>query len=148
MSGMLKQAVLLASALFLLTSVSRADWQQVEAVQAGAPVMVRSGFVTNAGKFVRADADAVTVETQTGQVTVQKADVDDVYVFRSHAERVHRGLLFGGVTAGATAAVFFPFTAALLHPNYVAPSVMTASNGVMLGFAGSRSRVKRIYRHD
>ena len=46
-------------------------------MQAGAPVMVRSGFVTNAGKFVRADADAVTMETQNGQVTVHKADVDE-----------------------------------------------------------------------
>ena len=117
-------------------------------MQAGAPVMVRSGFVTNAGKFVRATADAVTVETQSGQVTVQKADVDDVYVFRSHVERVHKGLLFGGVAAAATAATFFPLTATFVHPSYIAPSVFTASNGVTFGLVGSRNRVKRIYRRN
>jgi hypothetical protein len=145
---MSKEATLLVAALFLLAGVGRADWQEVEAMQAGAPVMVRSGFVTNAGKFVRASADAVTVETQSGQVTVQKADVDDVYVFRSHAERVHKGLLFGGVAAAATAATFFPLTATLVHPSYIVPSVVTASNGVTLGLVGSRNRVKRIYRRN
>jgi hypothetical protein len=146
---MSKQAILLVAALFLLAGVGRADWQEVEAMQAGAPVMVRSGFVTNAGKFVRASADAVTVETQSGQeVTVQKAEVDDVYVFRSHAERVHKGLLFGGVAAAATAATFFPLTATFVHPSYIASSVVTATNGVTFGLVGSRNRVKRIYRRN
>jgi hypothetical protein len=143
-----KQAILLVAALFLLAGIGRADWLQVQAVQAGAPIMVRSGFVTNAGKFVGASADAVTVQTQSGQVTVQKADVDDVYIFRSHAERVHRALLFGGVAAGASAAAFFPLAAALVHPSYVIPSVVTASDGVTFGLIGSGNRVKRIYRRD
>jgi hypothetical protein len=143
-----KHAILLVAALFPLAGVGRADWQQVEAVQAGEPIMVRSGFVTNAGKFVRASADAVTVETQSGQATVQKADVDDVYVFRSHAERVHRGLLFGGVAAGAAAAAFFPLTATLARPSYAISSVITASDGITFGLIGSGNRVKRIYRRD
>jgi len=143
-----KQPILLVAALFLLAGIGRADWQQVEAMQAGAPIMVRSGFVTNAGKFVSASADAGTVQTQSGQATVQKVDVDDVFVFRSHAERLHRGLLFGGVAAGAAAAAFFPLTATLAHPNYIVPSVITASDGVTFGLIGSRNRVKRIYRRD
>jgi hypothetical protein len=44
-----------------------ADWQQVESMRPCAPILVRSGFVTDAGKFVGATADAVTVETQRGQ---------------------------------------------------------------------------------
>jgi NhaP-type Na+/H+ and K+/H+ antiporter len=145
---MAKQAILLTTALFLLAGVGRADWQQVEAMQAGAPIMVNSGFVTNAGKFVHASADAVTVQTQTVEVTVQKADVDAVYAMRSKAERVHRGLLFGGVAASAAAATFFPLTSILVHPNYVVPSVVTASNGVSFGLMGSLNRIKRIYRRD
>jgi hypothetical protein len=149
MSGMPKQAILLTAILFLLAGVSRAaDWQQVEAMQPGAPIMVRSGFVTNAGKFLRASANSVTVQTQTGEVTVQKADVNDVYAFRSRAERVHRSLLFGGVTAGVTAAAFFPLVSTFANPNYVFPSLMTASNGVSVGLLGSRNRTKRIYRRD
>ncbi|HLH19427.1 MAG TPA: hypothetical protein VKX45_19550 [Bryobacteraceae bacterium] len=143
-----KQLILLVSGLFLLAGAGRADWQQVEAMQAGAPIMVTSGFVTNAGKFVRASADAVTLETQTGQVTVQKADVDDVYIFRSHAERVHRALLFGGIAAGATAAALFPLAAIAAHPNYVAPSIGTAGDGLAFGLVGSQHRIKRIYRRD
>ncbi len=146
MSRMFKQAILLIAAMFLVAGVGRADWRQVEALQAGAPIMVRSGFVTNAGKFAGATADAVIVETQTGQVTVQKADVDEVYGFRSHTERVHRGLLFGGVAAGAAAAVFFPLTSTLVHPSYVGPSLVTASNGVSLGLIGFSNRTKRLYR--
>jgi hypothetical protein len=143
-----RQGILLVTALFLLAGMCRADWQQVQAMQAGAPVMVRSGFVTNAGKFVRAGADAVTVETQTGEVTVQKSDVDEIFVFRSHAERVHRALLFGGIAAGAAAAASFPFAASVAHPNYLVPSMLMASNGVGLGLVSSRNRVKRIYRRD
>lgn len=143
-----KQAILLSAALFLLAGVGRADWQQVEAMQAGAPIMIRSGFVTDAGKFVGATADAVTVQTQTGQVTVQKTDVDDVYVFRSHAERVHRGLLIGGIAAGVSAAAFFPLTSTFIHPNYAVPSVLAAGDGISFGLIGSRNRFKRIYRRD
>ena len=143
-----RQAILLTTALFLSAGVGRADWQQVEAMQAGEPIMVSSGFVTSAGKFVHASADGVTVQTQTVEVTVQKADVDEVYAFRSKAERVHRGLLFGGVAASAAAAAFFPLTSILVHPNYVIPSVLTASQGVSFGLIGSRSRIKRIYRRD
>lgn len=147
-SGMHKQAIILVSALFLIAGVSQADWQQVQAIQAGAPIMVRSGFVTDAGKFISAGADSVTVEMQTGQVTVRKADVDEVFVIRSHAERVHRGLLIGGIAAGATAAALFPLNATFAHPEYAFPSAMTAGNGVTFGLMGSRNRFKRIYRRD
>src|SRR5438270_9701012 len=99
-----QQTILLATGLFLLTGVGRADWRHVEEMQAGAPIMVHAGFVTNSGKFVRASPDAITVQTQSGDVIVLKADVDDVYIFRPHTERVHKGLLIGGIAAGATAA--------------------------------------------
>lgn len=143
-----KQAILLTVGLFLLSGVGRANWQQVQAMQTGAPIMVRSGFVTDAGKFVRASADDVTVQTQTSQVTVKRSDVDEVYVFRSHAERVHRGLLFGGIAAGVSAAAFFPLFATLAHPSYVIPAVTTASDGVSFGLVGSLNRYKRIYRRE
>lgn len=143
-----RQAILLTAVLLALAGVGRADWKQVEAMQSGEPILVRSGFVTDAGKFVRASADAVTVQMQTGQVTVQKADVDDVYIFRSHAERVHRALLFGGIAAGASAAAFFPLFATLAHPTYVVPSVTVAGDGLTFGLIGSANRFKRIYRHD
>jgi hypothetical protein len=148
MPGMPKQAILFVAAMFLVAGVGRANWQQVEAMQSGAPIMVQSGFVTNAGKFVSATADAVTVQTQAGQVTVQKADVDDVYSFRSHAERVHRSLLFGGVTAGITAATLFPLASTFAHPNYAFASAFTAGNGVSVGLISSLNRVKHIYRRD
>jgi hypothetical protein len=145
---MSKQAIFVTTALFLLAGVGRADWQQVEAMQVGAPIMVSSGFVTNAGKFVHASADEVTFQTQTVEVTVQKADVDQVYAMRSKAERVHRGLLFGGVAAGVAAAAMFPLASTIVRPNYVVPSVLTASNGASFGFTGYLSRAKRIYRRD
>jgi hypothetical protein len=144
---MTNRSILLCAALLSMAAVGRADWQQVESIMPGAPILVRAGFVTDAGKFVSATADAVTVDTQTGRFTVRKNDVDDVLVFRSRSERVHRALLIGGVAAGATAAAFFPLFSTLAHPDYAIPAITTAGNGASFGLVGFRTGLtKRIYR--
>src|SRR5260370_849777 len=93
-----------------------ADWTAVQAIEPGAPIMVRSGFVTDAGRFVSATADAVVVETRAGKSTIGKDEIDDVIVYRSQKDRTHRALLWGGIAAGGTAAAFFPLTARLANP--------------------------------
>jgi hypothetical protein len=133
---------------FLLTlGVVRADWQQVQSVEPGTPILVKSGFVSDAGKFVRSTPDSVLIDTRAGQVTVAKDDIDEVLVFRSRPNRVRSGLLWGGVAAGVTAAAMFPMFAGLSSPNYVVPSTMTAANGASFGLGGyMRGKTKRIYR--
>jgi hypothetical protein len=131
----------------LAPAIGRADWQEVQSFAVGEPILVRTGFVVDAGKFVSATPDSVVVQTQTGPVTVAKSDVDEVLVFRSAHDRVTSGLIWGGVAAGATAAVFFPLTATMTHPNYGLAALVTASNGAVLGLGhGIFVRTKRIYR--
>jgi hypothetical protein len=131
----------------LTLGIGRADWQQVESLVAGTPILVKSGFVTDAGKLLRSAPDSISIDTRAGQVTVAKNDIDEVIVFRSRADRVRKGLLWGGVAAGVTAAVMFPIFARLSSPNFVAPSTLTVANGVSLGIGGYRtSQIKRIYR--
>ena len=125
----------------------RADWQEVQSVSPGAPISVKLGFVTDAGKFVRSTSDSVSIDTRNGQVTIAKDDIDEVIVFRSRADRTRKGLLWGGVAAGVTAAVMFPIFAGLSTPNFVAPSVLTAANGASMGLGSYRgAKTKRIYR--
>ncbi len=47
----------------------------------GAPILVKSGFVTDAGTFVRSASDSVSIHTRNGQVTIAKDDIDEVIVF-------------------------------------------------------------------
>lgn len=142
----MQKPILILAALFL-GGVARADWQQVQSLRTGEPIMVHSGFVTDAGKFVSATSDAVVLDTRAGAVTVAKGDIDDVLVYRSHGERVHSGLLKGGIAAGLTAALLFPLSAGLAHPTYAAPAAATASNGASVGLVGYLfGRTKRIYR--
>ena len=130
-----------------MLGVGRADWQDVQAVEPGAPILLKSGFVTDAGKFVRSTSDSVSIDTRSGQVTVAKDDIDEVFVFRSRSERARKGLLWGGVAAAATAAALFPIAANLSRPNFVAPSILTASNGASVGLGSYwGGKTKRIYR--
>jgi hypothetical protein len=146
---MLRHSMLLFAALLLTEGIGRADWQQVQSVQIGAPILVQSGFVSDAGKFVSATTDALVVETRTGTVTLPKGDIDQVLVFRSKRDRANAGLLWGGVAAGATAAVFFPLTARLVHPSYVAAGIVTATNGTTIGLTRYiANRTKQIYRRN
>ena len=133
----------------LLTfGVGRADWQEVQSVNPGAPISVKSGFVTDAGRFVRATSDSVSIETRNGQIIIAKDDIDEVIVFRSRADRTRKGLLWG-VAAGVTAAALFPIVASFSSPNFVAPSVLTAANGASVGLGSYRgAKTKRIYRRS
>jgi hypothetical protein len=131
----------------LLVGIGRADWQEVQSVKPGAPILVVSGFVTDAGKFVRSTTDSLSIETRAGEVTLAKDDIDEVVVFRSRTDRIRSGLLWGGVAAAATAAVLFPMTARLSNPHYGASSAVTASNGAAIGVGRYvSSKTKRIYR--
>ena len=60
----------------------------------GAPILVKSGFVTDAGTFVRSASDSVSIHTRNGQVTIAKDDIDEVIVFRSRSDRTRKGLLW------------------------------------------------------
>jgi len=127
--------------------VGRADWQDVQSVDPGAPILVKSGFVTDAGTFVRSASDSVSIHTRNGQVTIAKDDIDEVIVFRSRSDRTRKGLLWGGVAAATTAAVMFPIFANFSNPNFIVPSALTATNGSMFGIANYRSsKTKRIYQ--
>jgi hypothetical protein len=145
-TSMLRFCFLICSSL-LTFGVGRADWQDVKSVDPGAPILVKSGFVTDAGRFVRSTSDSVTIDTRNGQVTVAKDDIDEVIVFRSHSDRTRKGLLWGGVAAGVTAAAMFPIFANFPSPNFVVPSTLTAANGAAVGLSSYRNgKTKRIYR--
>jgi hypothetical protein len=138
---------LLISALLLSSGIASADWQQLQTVDPGAPILVNSGFLSDAGKFVNATADSVIIETRNGHVTLAKDDVDEVFVFRSRNDRVRSGLLWGGVAAGVTAAVLFPMAARLSTASLTVPTSLTVSNGTSIGLARYMSgKTKRIYR--
>lgn len=141
--------MVLFAALLVVEGIARADWQQVQSVQPGVPILVQSGFVADAGTFVSATADTLVVETRAGKVTVPKTDIDQVLVFRSKRDRANSGLLWGGVVAGATAATFFPLTARLVHPSYITAGTMTAANGTTIGLTRFIvNRTMRIYRRN
>src|SRR5262245_45051081 len=143
---MLRFCSLVCGSLLAL-GVTRADWQDVQSLDPGAPILVKSGFVTDAGRFLRSTSDSVSIDTRNGQVTVAKDDIDEVIVFRSRSDRARKGLLWGGVAAAATAAVMFPLFANLSNPNFVVPSTLTAANGASVGLGSYRSaKTKRIYR--
>jgi hypothetical protein len=140
---------LLFCGVILTAGIGFADWRQVQSLDAGTPILVRSGFVADAGKLVRSTPDSVLIDTRTGQVTVAKDDIDEVIVFRSRSARIRRGALAGGVAAGATAAVAFPLFSTFQHSNIAAPTIMTAVNGFSLGFGGYMGgKTKRIYRRS
>jgi hypothetical protein len=146
---MVRHWMLVFAALFFVARIGRADWQEVQSVQPGAPILVQSGFLSDAGKFVSATTDTLVVETRAGLVTISKGDIDQVLVFRSKHERLNNGLFWGGVAAGVTAAAFFPLMASLSHSNYALAGSLTATNGTTIGltrFVGTR--VKRIYRRQ
>ena len=146
-SSMLRQAVVVLAVLVVFGGIVRADWQQVQSIQPGEPILVQSGFVSDAGKFVSATADELVVETRAGNVTVPKADIDQVFVFRSRLDRINGGLIWGGVAAGATAGVLFPLAARMVRPSYATAATVTAINGTSIGLARFiGNRTKRIYR--
>jgi hypothetical protein len=114
-----------------------------------APILVKSGFVTDAGRFIRSTSDSVSIDTRNGQITLAKDDddIDEVIVFRSRSDRTRKGLLWGGVAAAVTAAAMFPMFANFSNPNFVIPSTFTAANGASVGLGSYRSaKTKRIYR--
>jgi hypothetical protein len=146
-----RQSLLVFAALLLVHGIGRADWHDVQSVEPGAPILVKAGFESDAGKFVSATDDAVVVETHSGEITVSRDEIDQVFVYRSRAERAKRGVLWAGVGAGVTAAVMFPAAAGLTHalvqPNYALAGALTGFNGWAIG-AGTyyRSSTKRIYQ--
>jgi hypothetical protein len=145
---MLRYWFLICGSLLTL-GVGRADWQDVQSLGPGAPILVKSGFVTDAGTFVRSTSDSVSIHTRSGQVTIAKDDIDEVTVFRSRSDRTRKALLWGGVSAAATAAVMFPIFANFSNPNFIAPSTLTATNGALVGFGNYRNaKTKRIYRRS
>jgi len=113
----------------------------------GAAILVQSGFVSDAGKFVSATVDAVIVEIRTGQVTIAKNEIDRAYLFRSRNERIKAGFLWGGIAAGGTAAIMFPVVAQAANPRYTSAGIMTAAQGVAIGAGRMRAfATKRIYQ--
>lgn len=143
---MFRLSVLLCG-LLLTVGIGRADWQELQALDRNAPILVISGFVTDAGKFISSTHDSVLVDTRAGQVKVAKDDIDEIFVFRSRTERVRSGLVWGGVAAGATAAAMFPTFARFSNPNFAAPAMFTVSNGASLGVLRYQTaKMKRIYR--
>lgn len=135
--------------VILTAGIVLADWQQVQAIDPGTAILVRSGFVTDAGKLVRSTPDSILIDTRTGQVTVAKNDIDEVIVFRARAARVRRGALWGGVAAGATAALTFPVFATSSHSNVATPTIMTVANGFSFGLGGYMGgKTKRLYRRS
>jgi len=139
------------AALLVANGIGRADWQTVQSIQPGAPILVKAGFEKDAGKFVSATDDAVVVETHSGEITISKAEIDQVFVYRTRGERVKKGVLWAGVGAGVTAAVMFPAAAGLSHalvqPNYALAGALTGFDA--WAFGGSayyRSSTKRIYQ--
>jgi hypothetical protein len=137
---------LLICGLLLTSVIGSADWRQLQAVDSGTAILVNSGFLSDAGKLVSSTADSVIIETRNGHVTVARDDIDEVFVFRSRHDRMRSGLLWGGVAAGVTAAVIFPIFARLTNPSLVAPTTLTATNGVSIGLTRYMSgKTKRIY---
>ena len=64
-------------------------------------------------------------------ITIRKDDIDEVFVFRSHRERVQAGLRMGGVADGR------------------GRGVLTAANGASFGLIGADARgIQRIYLRD
>lgn len=148
---MLRQSLLVLAALLVANEIGRADWQTVQSIQPGAPILVKAGFEKDAGKFVSATGDEVIVETHSGQITVSKAEIDQVLVYRSRGERVKKGVLWAGVGAVVTAAVMFPAAAGLSHalvqPNFALAGALTGFNGWAIGGgAYYQTRTKLIYQ--
>lgn len=143
---MIRSVVLLGGFLLSLGTAC-ADWQELQSMKPGTPILVNSGFVSDAGKLVRTTPDALSIETRTGQVTVAKDDIDEVFVFRTRPDRIRSGLLWGGIAAGVTAAVVFPVASSLTKPQYLTSALVTATNGTSIGIARiASSKVKRIYQ--
>ena len=132
----------------LTAGIGLADWRQVQLLDPGTPILVRAGFVIDAGKLVRSTPDSVLIETRAGQVTVVKDDIDEVVIFRSRPDRVRRGVLWGAIAAGVTAAISFPVFANSSRPNLATPSMLTVSNGATFGLSGYMQKTQRIYRRS
>lgn len=125
------------------------SWDNVGKLSPGAHILVTSGFTTEVGRFVSATADAMVFDSPAGQMTMAKKEIDAVYVPGNGKLQVKKALLTGGLAAAGIASFMFPMAARVSNPNYVLPSITTATTGVSFGMIGIRpAPAKRIYRRN
>lgn len=137
--------------LLFAHSIGFAGWDQVAALQPGAPILVSSGFQRDAGKFVSATPDAVVLTVRAGDITIPRAEIDSVMIPKTKAQRRKAGIIGATILAGATASILFPAASGLISasrpPGYGLAGLGTGLMGLN-GFATGYFRVqtKTIYR--